>query len=376
MFGEKICQANRTKYLFDYFSLLFRQSHASLAHYFLDRVTGLGDTIVELFDLFMTSIAMSRLLVTAGFTAVAFLRFSFGSASTPHLRHPTDDVDDITHVAAASSAKLSNFVYTDEANADKIIDLPGLAYDPGFNQFSGYLTVNEDHGRKIHYWYVESQGDPSKDPVVFWTNGGPGCSGLLGLGTEHGPFFIDRKGNLHPNAYAWNQVASILYVEQPAGVGFSYSDTESDYTTGDKQAADDNYVLIQQFLKRFPERQSNDFYVSSESYGGHYIPQLTKEILDRNQDGSINFKGFLVGNPFVDYWSNMVTMYAAFYSHGLLAKPLYQKWVENCSDKDNYDEEVRRHRFPFWGHSCACRHPSYALASKRAACPPPPSFCP
>lgn len=95
----------------------------------------------------------------------------------------------------------------------------------------------------------------------------------MGLGTEHGPFLIDVKGKLTPNPHSWNQVANILYVEQPAGVGFSFSDTESDYDTDDQQAASDNYVLIRQFLERFPERQSNDFYIASESYGGHYMPE-------------------------------------------------------------------------------------------------------
>jgi len=68
-------------------------------------------------------------------------------------------------------------------------------------------------------------------------------------------------------------VANILYVEQPAGVGFSYSETKDDYNTGDNKTAVDNYALIVEFLKRFPERQSNDFYIASESYGGHYMPQ-------------------------------------------------------------------------------------------------------
>ena len=68
-------------------------------------------------------------------------------------------------------------------------------------------------------------------------------------------------------------MASILYVEQPAGVGFSYSDTEEDYKTGDEKAADDNYALILEFLTRFPERKANNFYIASESYGGHYMPQ-------------------------------------------------------------------------------------------------------
>ena len=72
-------------------------------------------------------------------------------------------------------------------------------------------------------------------------SGGPGCSGLLGFGTEHGPFHIDGTGTLTPNQYSWNRIANMLYIEQPAGVGFSYYDIESDKITGDAQAATDNY---------------------------------------------------------------------------------------------------------------------------------------
>jgi hypothetical protein len=53
----------------------------------------------------------------------------------------------------------------------------------------------------------------------------------------------------------------------------SPSHTKADFTTGDAKAASDNYVLIREFLKRFPNVQGNDFYIASESYGGHYMPQ-------------------------------------------------------------------------------------------------------
>lgn len=64
--------------------------------------------------------------------------------------------------------------YTKAAMNDRITSLPGLDFDLDFNQFSGYLTVSEATNRSIFYWYVESQSNPSTDPVVFWTNGGPG----------------------------------------------------------------------------------------------------------------------------------------------------------------------------------------------------------
>ena len=160
--------------------------------------------------------------------------------------------------------------YTPEALADQVTDLPGLTFSPSFNHFSGYLRVSPT--RQIHYWYIESMNNPSTDPVIFWTNGGPGCSGLLGLGTEMGPFSFEAGGKLSLNPFTWNNIASILYVEQPAGVGFSkYSDPDDAYV-GDERAALDNYQLIKAFFERFPERKPNEFFIASESFGGHYIP--------------------------------------------------------------------------------------------------------
>lgn len=68
--------------------------------------------------------------------------------------------------------------YTPEALADQITGLPGTeGLDISFNQFSGYVKVNGT--KNMHYWFVESQRDPASDPIAFWTNGGPGCSGLV-----------------------------------------------------------------------------------------------------------------------------------------------------------------------------------------------------
>ncbi|KAF9590901.1 hypothetical protein IFM89_000157 [Coptis chinensis] len=86
---------------------------------------------------------------------------------------------------------------------------------------------------------------------------------------ELGPFRVASDGKtLHQNPYAWNKVANVLFLESPAGVGFSYTNTTSDLkNSGDKMTADDNYVFLLNWLKRFPEYKDRDFYISREFRG-------------------------------------------------------------------------------------------------------------
>ena len=145
---------------------------------------------------------------------------------------------------------------------------------------------------------MESLNDPKKDPVALWTNGGPGCSGLGGMFTEQGPFRPDANLDLYVNNYSWVNVANMLFIEAPAGVGFSFSDDTKDYTTDDNKTAIDNYHLIQGWLEAFSNYQTNDFYITSESYGGHYMPNLARQIVMGNEAGGkpkVNFKGVFVG---------------------------------------------------------------------------------
>jgi carboxypeptidase C (cathepsin A) len=151
--------------------------------------------------------------------------------------------------------------------------------------------------------------------------------------TEQGPFKPDKDLKLQTNPYAWNTVSNMVFIESPAGVGFSYSDDKADYTTGDAQTAIDNYNLIQAFFKRFPEYSNSDLYISSESYGGHYMPTLAKQIVDSNAAGGnpkLNFKGFAVGNPYTDPYSGTPAMVDTYWGHQLVPKPSYDSYVEKC----------------------------------------------
>ncbi|KAK6121400.1 hypothetical protein DH2020_044864 [Rehmannia glutinosa] len=181
--------------------------------------------------------------------------------------------------------------------ADTIKKLPGQPHVE-FDQYSGYVTVDPKAGRALFYYFTEAK-DPSGKPLVLWLNGGPGCSSLgNGAMTELGPFRVNPDGKtLWYNKYAWNNVANVLFLESPAGVGFSYSNTSSDYVTGDRKTAADSYTFLVNWLERFPEYKTRDLYITGESYAGHYVPQLADLILQNNKITNhtvINLKGIAI----------------------------------------------------------------------------------
>lgn len=154
--------------------------------------------------------------------------------------------------------------YTPAAVRDQVVNLPGAESAFKSHHFSGFFNISATS--YIHYMYIESENNPANDPVIFWTNGGPGCSGLLALFTEFGPWRPTRNGGLEYNPYTWTKQASIVFLEQPIGVGFSHS-TEANPLTNDFRASKDNLLSVKAFFARYPERAGNPFYLASESYG-------------------------------------------------------------------------------------------------------------
>ena len=175
------------------------------------------------------------------------------------------------------------------------VDPSVLQVDPDVKQYSGYLDDNEND-KHLFYWFFESRNDPKNDPVVLWLNGGPGCSSLTGLFMELGPSRIDENLNLAYNPYSWNRNASVIFLDQPVNVGFSYSGSSVSNTVA---ASKDVYALLTLFFKQFPEYTTQDFHIAGESYAGHYIPVFAAEILSHKKT-NINLKSVLIGNGLTD----------------------------------------------------------------------------
>eukprot|EP01084_Bolivina_argentea_P232777 392238_1 len=137
--------------------------------------------------------------------------------------------------------------------------------------FSGYYNVHKNE-RHLFYWFFESRTDPSNDPLMVWLTGGPGCSSMLALLGENGPYVLKNNSytDLEINPFSWNNNSNIMWIDNPSGAGYSYDDhpvIDGVYT--ENEVARDLYEFMQQFLKNNSKYASLPFYVTGESYAGH-----------------------------------------------------------------------------------------------------------
>ena len=170
---------------------------------------------------------------------------------------------------------------------------------------SKYDASGED--KHLFYWFFEKRGaSVAKDksiPLVIWLTGGPGCSSSLALLTENGPCSVNEAGDgTIVNPYSWIESAHMLWLDQPAGVGYSYGKW-TDHN--EKMMGEDAYYFLQAFVKSHPEYSENPMYIVGESYGGHYAPAIAHRVFRGNQEKKegtemLNLKGVAVGNGLTD----------------------------------------------------------------------------
>ncbi|KAI8060710.1 carboxypeptidase S1 [Gongronella butleri] len=165
-----------------------------------------------------------------------------------------------------------------DAVEERVDLVPRDACAPPVQQYTGYLPVSQD--AEYFYWLFESYHDAQNAPLTIWLNGGPGCSSMIGLWTELGPCTIAEDGSVKLNPYSWNQHSNLLFIDQPAGVGFS---TGSDHVATTDEGSQPFYRFLLEFYAKYPEYVGRPLHIFGESYGGHYIPAYASYILDQNE---------------------------------------------------------------------------------------------
>ncbi|XP_001603004.1 venom serine carboxypeptidase-like [Nasonia vitripennis] len=170
--------------------------------------------------------------------------------------------------------------------------------------YAGYFTINKQYNSNTFFWYFPSQEHPENAPVLLWLNGGPGGSSLIGLFEVNGPFLLTDNETISLREYSWHKDHHVIYIDNPVGVGFSFTDDNAGYACNQTDIGRDLLEAIVQFFKLFPELQENEFYLTGESYAGKYVPSAAYAIKNYNARADVpfkvNLKGLAIGNGLMD----------------------------------------------------------------------------
>ncbi len=171
---------------------------------------------------------------------------------------------------------------------------------PGEEWSTGYLTAS-DEDKALFYYLIKCRNKSiSNPPLMIWLEGGPGYSSAAGIYMHGGPYIVNNMtGAIVWNKDAWNSVADVLFVDQPAGTIFSYSNDYNKICADLTCIVDDLQAFLRNFFAAYPQYRSRDYYITGISYGGHYVPAIGERV---QADPSMNrtFKGVLIFNGFYD----------------------------------------------------------------------------
>ncbi|KAK0627042.1 Alpha/Beta hydrolase protein [Immersiella caudata] len=164
---------------------------------------------------------------------------------------------------------------------------------PYTKSYSGYITLPSSPDTKIFFWLFESRHlNPRTAPLTVWLNGGPGAASMTQAVNGHnGPCVVQSSGNSTAvNPWSWNKASNVLYIDQPAGTGFSHGDNLADTTARSaNQVAE--AVRVWRNHWKFSEYKRESINIWSQSYGGHFAPAiavLLKNHMRINSVGVIN----------------------------------------------------------------------------------------
>ncbi|KAI0270300.1 Alpha/Beta hydrolase protein [Russula aff. rugulosa BPL654] len=174
--------------------------------------------------------------------------------------------------------------------------IPLVDFDAG-DSWAGLLPISSqaNETRKLFFWYFPPTTNGSENDLIFWTNGGPGCSSLEGFLQENGPIswqFGQAKPT--PNPYSWTNLGHMLWVEQPVGTGFSQGVPNIHNET---ELAAELVGFMQQFFNVFAELKGKKFYLAGESYAGEYLPYIADYMFSHPTLLDLKVQGMWLASP-------------------------------------------------------------------------------
>ena len=206
--------------------------------------------------------------------------------------------------------------------------------------YSGFLNVNKTFNSSLFFWFFPAKSNAANSPLLLWLEGGPGWPTMYAVFKENGPFLVGWDSSAHKsylltNKQTWTQGHNLLFIDNPVGTGFSFTDDDEGYPETDEEVAVALLEAIRQFMKLYPYMvkgavsAKTPFFAFGQSYGGAYVVSLAHVYLAyRENDPSyiedILLKGIGIGNGFIS--SADQSLYADYVSNlGYVSEAQYQE---------------------------------------------------
>ncbi|KAF4689518.1 hypothetical protein FOZ60_001571 [Perkinsus olseni] len=199
-------------------------------------------------------------------------------------------------------------------------------------QEHGYIEVGP--GVKYFFMFIKSYFFPESDPTVIWQQGESGLSGLTSFLTTNGPCTLNTSTGTTTfrNSLNWNQAFNVLWIDEPAGVGFSTGTTVTDVPT--RAAYMRNFTI--NFFKKFSQYNHRVYFFGS-SQAGLVIPKVAKSIYEYNEGKSRLKKINLVGIALINALVSMRMQYASLPKMAYDSPPAPRRITEEQYDKMNLE---------------------------------------
>ena len=179
-------------------------------------------------------------------------------------------------------------------------------------QLAGRLPAGP--GRQYFYWLCPARSGDKAAPLLIWLNGGPGSSSMMGLFLENGPYWIADDGSVNMRNASWNNKYDVLYVDQPAGTGFSVASSPDAYATNEDDVAEAFSAFLANFYSAYPDSRTKQLWLTGESYAGKYLPSIAARFVTHG----IPVAGVAIGNGLTNPREMTLTVPASYYAVGIL----------------------------------------------------------
>ncbi|RAH66603.1 putative serine carboxypeptidase (CpdS) [Aspergillus aculeatinus CBS 121060] len=242
--------------------------------------------------------------------------------------------------ASTPASSIRDYSYLTNKTARFLVNgtgIPEVDFDVG-ESYAGLLPNTPTGNSSLFFWFFPSQNVNASDEILIWLNGGPGCSSLDGLLQENGPF-LWQSGTYKPvpNPYSWTNLTNVVYVDQPAGTGFSPGPS----TVNNEE---DVAAQFKSWFKHFVDTfglHGRKVYLTGESYAGMYIPYIASAMLDEENETYFNVKGVQINDPSINDDSVMIYAPAArhlnHYTNVFALNNTFLSYINRRADECGYN---------------------------------------